>query len=355
MRIRSEVPLAPLTTLRLGGAAAQLAEASSDAEVIDAARAADREGRPVLFLGGGSNVVIADEGFSGLVVCMRQRGIRFRREGERVLLEAAAGEPFDELVSHTVTEGLAGLECLAGIPGSTGAAPIQNIGAYGVELGDGVAGVRVYDRARDQVITFDQAACRFGYRDSRFKAESRWVVLGVTLVLTPSSLSRPIRYGELAARLGVRTGEPAALATARDGVLALRRAKGMIVDPADPDSVSVGSFFTNPVLAPEAFDELVRRAASFDLLHAGEQIPSFAAGSGRRKVPAAWLIERAGFSKGLTVGAVGISSKHALALVHRGGGTTRELLSLARRIRDTVDERFGVRLEPEPALVGTAL
>ena len=243
--------LAPLTTLRLGGPAQGLIEAHTEDELIAAVRA-----RPALLLAGGSNVVIADEGVPGTVVLVRTRGID--RDGD--LLVVQAGEPWDELVAHCVDEGLQGFECLSGIPGSTGATPIQNVGAYGQDVAETVAWVRVYDREADAVRTMEAAECGFEYRHSIFKRRDRWTVLAVAFRLTASELSGPIRYAELARTLGVPVGGRAPLADVRAAVLGLRRGKGMVIDPGDPDSVSAGSFFTNPILSHEAWSRLPGRA-----------------------------------------------------------------------------------------------
>jgi UDP-N-acetylmuramate dehydrogenase len=333
--------LSELTTLRLGGPAQAYVEATDEAAIVAALRAA---APPVLVLAGGSNLVVADAGFAGTVVHVRSRGVA--RADTR--LTAAAGEPWDAVVAGCVAEGLAGVECLSGIPGSSGATPIQNVGAYGQEVAETIAGVRVYDREQDAVRDLAPGECGFGYRTSRFKYHDRWVVLSVTFALRAGELSGPIRYAELAAALGVEVGEAAPLTAVREAVLALRRGKGMVIDPLDPDSVSAGSFFTNPVLGPEAFAALAARAAP-------ERPPAWPEPDGRIKTSAAWLIGRAGFARGYGSGRAGISGKHTLALVNRGGATTDELLAVARAVRDAVLERFGVELHPEPVLVGVSL
>ena len=324
--------LADFTTLRLGGPVDRLVEAHTEAELI----AAVRDGAYVL--AGGSNVVIADEGLRGTVVLVRTRGVT--RDGELLVVEA--GEDWDPLVARCVADGLQGFECLSGIPGSAGATPIQNVGAYGQEVAETVAWVRVYDREAGAVRVMDAAECGFSYRHSVFKHRDRWVVLAVAYRMNESPESGPIRYAELARALDVPVGGRAPLADVREAVLALRRGKGMVIDPADPDSVSAGSFFTNPILEPAAFAALPPGA------------PAFPEPDGRIKTSAAWLIEHAGFGRGHGAGNVGISSKHTLALVNRGGATTAELLGLARRIAGGVAERFGVWLQPEPVLVGTS-
>jgi len=367
---RPQVPLAGYTTLRLGGPARRFAEAPGDAELIAQVGAADERGEPLLVLGGGSNLVIADDGFPGTVVRVATRGIGHERDGESVLLTVAAGQDWDSVVAGAVADGLAGLECLAGIPGLTGATPIQNVGAYGQEVAETLVMVRGYDRDRREVVDLPATECGFGYRTSAFKralpsgggtrpgpVTGRFVVLAVTFRLGRSALSAPVRYGELARALGVREGGRAPLAQVRSAVLALRRGKGMVLDPADPDTRSAGSFFTNPVLDPAAFAALERVVAA--TFGPGVQVPRFPAGPGRVKVPAAWLIERAGFAKGYPGGAAPdgprISAKHTLALVNPGGATTAGLLALAREIADGVRKAFGVDLAAEPVLVGADL
>ncbi len=353
MRAPSATPLGPLTTLRLGGPAGRLVDARTEAELVDAVRDADAAGEAVLVLAGGSNVVVADAGFPGLVVRVLTEGVQAEElGGDRVRLTVQAGEPWDPVVARSVREGLAGLECLSGIPGSTGATPIQNVGAYGQEVATTIESVRAYDRAARAVADLPASACGFRYRGSRFKGAATHVVLAVTFVLARSPLSEPIRYAELARALGVRPGDRVPLAAAREAVLRLRRGKGMVVDPEDPDSVSAGSFFTNPVLEPEAFAALERRAAA--RLGPDARPPAFPEPDGRVKTSAAWLIERAGFGKGLERGRVGISAKHALALVNRGDATTAELVALAAEIAAGVRAAFGVDVVPEPVFVGHA-
>jgi UDP-N-acetylmuramate dehydrogenase len=317
--------LAPLTTLRLGGPAASFVEARTESEVIEAARGAS------LIMAGGSNVVIGDEGVPGLVARIVTRGVH--RDGPR--LTVAAGEEWDPLVAMCVAEGLQGFECLSGIPGSVGATPIQNVGAYGQEVAETVESVRVFDRETGRVDDMTPAECGFVYRGSVFKYHDRRVVLSVTFRLNVSSVSGPLRYAELARALDVPIGGSAPLADVRAAVLALRRGKGMVIDPTDPDSVSAGSFFTNPILdsAPEG-------------------APAWPEPDGRVKTSAAWLIEQAGFHKGYGNGRVGISAKHTLALINRGGATTAELMALAHEIAAGVHDRFGIALHPEPVLVG---
>ena len=344
--------LAPRTTLRLGGPAARLVEAGSPEEVVAAVREADAAREELLVLAGGSNVVVADAGFPGTVVVVASMGIEREERPDAIVLTAQAGEDWDAFVAAAVADGLAGVECLSGIPGSVGATPIQNVGAYGQDVAETVVGVRAYDREAREVVDLDPAACAFTYRSSAFKREpGRWVVLAVSFALEPGGMSRPLRYVELTRRLGVAVGGRAPLADVRAAVLDLRRAKGMVVSADDPDSVSAGSFFTNPILHAEAFAALEERVR--ERLGADARLPRYPEPDGRLKTSAAWLIEHAGFAKGHGDPAtVAISSKHTLALTNRGAGTTRQLVALAQEVAAGVQEAFGVGLAPEPVFVG---
>ena len=345
--------LADYTTVRLGGPARGFVRAGTEAELVEAVRAADAAGEPVLILGGGSNLVVADEGFDGTVIQVATRGVS--RDGGPGAVTVAAGEDWDAVVARTVAEGLAGLECLSGIPGLAGATPIQNVGAYGQEVSDTITGVRVYDRAAGQIADIPGGQCGFGYRTSRFRGADRFVVLSVTFRLAVQVRSVPIRYAELAAALGVSPGDQVESTEARSTVIELRQRKGMVIDPADPDTRSVGSFFVNPVLDAAALAAV--EAAARARCGAGTRVPRFPAGEdGLVKVPAAWLIERAGFGRGYSPGdGARISSKHTLALVNAGSASTAALMALAREIRDGVHDAFGVTLAPEPVLIGVTL
>ena len=345
--------LADYTTVRLGGPARGFVRAGTEAELVEAVRAADAAGEPVLILGGGSNLVVADEGFDGTVIQVATRGVS--RDGGPGAVTVAAGEDWDAVVARTVAEGLAGLECLSGIPGLAGATPIQNVGAYGQEVSDTITGVRVYDRAAGQIADIPGGQCGFGYRTSRFRGADRFVVLSVTFELAVQVRSLPVRYAELAAALGVPVGGQVESTEARSAVIELRQRKGMVIDPADPDTRSVGSFFVNPVLDAAALAAV--EAAARARCGAGTRVPRFpAAKDGLVKVPAAWLIERAGFGRGYSPGdGARISSKHTLALVNAGSASTAALMALAREIRDGVYDAFGVTLAPEPVLVGVTL
>ncbi len=330
MQVRHGVRLAELTTLGVGGPIDRLVEVADAEELVAAVRDADEAGRPLLVLGGGSNLVAPDEGWPGDVVAVRSRGID--RTGAELTVQA--GEDWDGLVAFTVEGGLAGFEALSGIPGSTGATPVQNVGAYGQEVAQTITAVRVYDRAEKSERLLTAAECDFAYRDSRLKREpGRYVVLDVTFRLQESALSRPVAYAELARRLGVELGSSAPLAAVRATVLDLRRGKGMVWDPADPDSRSAGSFFTNPVVPAD---------------RAVDGCPSWPVGEGSVKLSAAWLVEHAGFGRGSRDGRVGTSSRHSLALTTEPGATAAELLAFAARITAAVEQRFGVPLEREP-------
>ncbi|MEX2194206.1 MAG: UDP-N-acetylmuramate dehydrogenase [Thermoleophilaceae bacterium] len=344
-------PLAPLTTLRLGGAAERFLRAATEEELVAAVREADAAGEPVLVLAGGSNVVIADAGVPGTVVHVATRGVeRGELPDGRATLAVQAGEDWDGVVAAAVADGLAGVECLSGIPGSAGATPIQNVGAYGQEVSATIASVRVLDRRGGEVVELGPQDCGFAYRTSAFKGRDTHLVLAATFALERPGASEPIRYPELARRLGVEIGDRAPLADVRRAVLGLRRRKGMVIDPDDPDSVSAGSFFTNPILDMDAAGRLERRVA--ERLGPDARPPAWPEPDGRVKTSAAWLIERAGFQRGYGSGRVGLSGKHTLALVNRGGATTAELVALAREIASGVREAFGVALAPEPVFVG---
>jgi UDP-N-acetylmuramate dehydrogenase len=350
--IHDGVPLAPLTTLELGGPARHLTTVPDRETLVEALGWARARGLPVLVLGGGSNLVIGDAGFSGLVVRIASRGVSYADEGAGIVrVEVAAGEPWDELVADAVRRGLTGIECLSGIPGLAGATPIQNVGAYGQEVADVIRSVHVVERDGAAPAELGPAQCRFDYRDSVFKNQpDRWIVIGVTFALRAGA-TPVMRYRELEQALASLAPAPPTVAGVRDAVLRLRRAKSMVIDAADPNRRSVGSFFTNPILPASDVDPLIARWRRAGLIGAGEAVPQFPAAGERTKLSAAWLIEHAGFAKGFRRGAVGISSRHALALVHYGGGTTAELLALAEQIQDGVEHRLGVRLAREPVVL----
>jgi UDP-N-acetylmuramate dehydrogenase len=337
--------LADLTTLRLGGTARRTVVATTEQVLVDTVRACDESGEPVLLVAGGSNLVVADEGFDGTVVVVRTRGVRVDADAcSGAMVTVAAGETWDDLVARAVAEGWVGIEALSGIPGSVGATPVQNVGAYGQEVSGTIASVRCWDRVTGGYRTFFAADCGFGYRTSRFKAEpTRYVVLEVAFQLRLGDLGAPVGYSELARTLGVEVGERAPAAAVREAVLGLRRGKGMVLDEHDHDTWSAGSFFTNPLLSAEAAAALPETA------------PRWPQPDGRVKTSAAWLIEHAGFRKGYGTTRVSLSTKHTLALTNRGDATTKDLLALAAEIQRGVHARFRVWLVNEPVLVGCAL
>jgi UDP-N-acetylmuramate dehydrogenase len=330
-----QLALSDLTTMRLGGPAARVVTASSADELVDTVRSADAADEPVLIVGGGSNLVVADAGWPGVVVLVRSSGVE--RDGDEVTVQA--GVVWDDLVQQTVDAQWSGLAAMSGIPGLTGATPIQNVGAYGSEVAERITGVGVYDRDTDAIDDWAPERAEFGFRTSAFKYSDRYVLLAVTFALPSSPLAPPVRYLEVARRLGVEPGTHVPSADLRKVVLDLRRSKGMLLDSDDHDTWSAGSFFINPFVAPDAVPD---------------GCPHFVV-DGQMKLSAGWLIENAGYGKGYGTGRVQVSSKHSLALTNRGGATTEELLTLAREIRDGVEARFGIRLRPEAHLTGVSL
>ncbi|MFD1375501.1 UDP-N-acetylmuramate dehydrogenase [Micrococcus antarcticus] len=349
-----------LTTTHVGGPAQQLVTATSEAELAQAVAAADTAGHDVLLIGGGSNLVISDEGYPGVAVQIATRGLHLDEQPNgKVLLRAAAGENWDTTVEFSLAEGLSGLEALSGIPGCTGATPVQNVGAYGADISQTLAWVRAYDRQSNQVLKLDNSELGFAYRDSVIKRTStngspRYVVLEVAFLLTRENESAPIRYAELARRLGVEAGERADALEVRQTVLDLRRSKGMVFDARDADSHSTGSFFTNPIVESSVMGKLPENAPSYPAEQAGFL-----------KLSAAWLIDQAGFGKGyglegtegfaLAGGRASLSTKHTLAITNRGEATAQDIVAIARAVRAGVQQRFGIELVNEPLLIGVAL
>jgi UDP-N-acetylmuramate dehydrogenase len=357
--------LAEHTTMRVGGAARRLVEADSPDAVVAAVREADASGAPLLVVGGGSNLVVADAGFEGTAVLVTSRGVHVESDDQcgGVLVRVAAGEPWDDLVARAVEESWSGIEALSGIPGSTGATPVQNVGAYGQEVSQTIWHVRVYDRVQQRVRTLANADCDFAYRHSLLKESMhapgvvtpRYVVLEVSFQLRPTELSQPVAYADLARGLGVQPGQRVPLAAAREAVLAQRRSRGMVLEDSDPDTWSCGSFFTNPILAADDMAALRERAAA-RLGPTGPVPPEFPAADGTVKTSAAWLIDKAGFGKGHGLpGPAALSTKHPLAVTNRGGASAADVVALAREVRDGVGEAFGVTLVNEPVLVGIEL
>jgi UDP-N-acetylmuramate dehydrogenase len=348
MLILEHVPLAPMTTLGVGGPARYFCEARSEAEIRDAVVFARERGLPLFVMGGGSNLVVSDAGFPGLVLKIALLGVRERNLGGGwVSFQVGAGENWDAFVSRTVQSCFAGLECLSGIPGTVGGTPIQNVGAYGQEVSETITEVQALPLASLESVSFSNADCRFAYRSSRFNSTDRgeYVITSVSFRL--SHRGEPmIRYAELENYFAAH-GSEATLAETREAVLAIRRKKAMVLTPGHEDSHSAGSFFKNPIISEEQYSELTDRLAARSL-----RLPSYPAGAGSRKIPAAWLVERAGFHKGYAKGAAGISRHHALAIVNRGGATAAEIVALKDEIQARVREGFGIELQPEPVFVG---
>ncbi|HET7414878.1 MAG TPA: UDP-N-acetylmuramate dehydrogenase [Arthrobacter sp.] len=350
--VDAPVSLAELTTTAVGGPAARYVKAETEQEIIDAVRAVDEAGERLLLVGGGSNLVISDDGFDGTVVHIASEGYRVRSQDTMAgaVVEVQAGHNWDDFVHTAVLHAWSGLEALSGIPGLTGATPVQNVGAYGTEVSQTLASIRTWDRERNALTTFANADLKFAYRDSMLKRTTvdgspRYVVLTVQFQLGLSRMSLPIRYAELARRLEVQPGERANALQTRKAVLALRASKGMVLDPDDRDTFSTGSFFTNPVVDQGTADQLPPDA------------PRFPATEGRTKLSAAWLIDQAGFPKGygLPEGPASLSTKHTLAITNRGNAKASDLLDIARTVRDGVETKFGIRLVPEPLLIGCSL
>jgi UDP-N-acetylmuramate dehydrogenase len=350
MPLQENVALAPLTTLKLGGPARYFVEAQTVAEVQEAAAFAKSRNLALFVLGGGSNLVVSDQGWPGLVLKVAIGGIERIHEGTddgKVLFESGAGESWDRFVSHAVRANCAGVECLSGIPGSVGGTPVQNVGAYGQEVSETIESVLALDLKDGQVRELCKEACGFGYRSSVFNTSERgrFIILRVTFALTPGGLPG-IRYADLKRHFEGRETMPS-LAETREAVRHIRALKGMLIVPGDPDCQSAGSFFKNPIISEERHEDLMKRASA-----RGLTLPSYPALDTQKKVSAAWLVERSGFARGYGFGHVGISSKHALAIVNRGGATATEVLALKEQIQQRVEEIWGVRLEPEPVMVG---
>ena len=344
IRPLAEVPLGPLTTLGVGGGARWFVRATTPEEIAAAHRWARDEQLPLFVLGGGSNLVVADRGFEGLVVQIAVDGIDVGRDGAETVFRVGAGESWDGLVAAAVARGLAGLECLSGIPGSVGGTPVQNVGAYGQEVSETIRELTVFDRGASHLTTMSGAECRFAYRTSRFKREDagRFVICEVRFALRPGPPT--VTYPDLVRACAGGASGSVTLDDVRQVVLAIRRRKGMVIDESDPDTRSVGSFFMNPVVTAGVREQLAEASNT--------AVPGFPMPGGQVKIPAAWLIERAGFARGHRRGCMGVSSKHPLALVNLGGATAREVVDLATEIKRRVADQFGIGLQPEPAFVG---
>ena len=344
LRLATGVPMAPMSSLGVGGAARWFWRATTVDDVASARRWCGDAGVPLCVLGGGTNMIVADGGVDALVLQVAIRGVDFSRQGASTLLRLGAGEPWDDAVAAAVSRGLAGVECLSGIPGSAGGTPVQNVGAYGQEVAQAIREVTALDRASGEVVTLRGTECGFGYRTSRFKVEDegRFVICGIALDLVagPPTVAYPDVIGHLSRR-GI--DEPGVV-DVRNAVLAIRRQKGMVIDPADPDTRSVGSFFVNPVVDSARHADLESRATG--------RVPGFVLSDGHVKIPAAWLIEQSGFTRGYQAGAVGLSRKHPLAIVNLGSAASRDIVGLAGAIKRRVIDRFGIWLRAEPSFVG---
>jgi UDP-N-acetylmuramate dehydrogenase len=345
------IPLAPLTTIKIGGPAKYFVEAKSVSDVQEAVAFACSRDLPLFVVGGGSNLIVADAGWQGLVLKIAVQGInqvqRAGHEDGKILFDAGAGESWDKFVSHAVRANCAGVECLSGIPGSVGGTPVQNVGAYGQEVSDTITSVQVLDLKDNQVRELCPEACDFGYRSSIFNTteRDRFIVLRVTYALNPEG--RPLlTYADLKRHFEGRETAPN-LAETREAVRHIRARKGMLIVPGDPDCQSAGSFFKNPVLSESQHEDLKQRASA-----RGLTVPSYPALETRKKVSAAWLVEHSGFAKGFGTGRVGISTRHALAIVNRGGASAAEVVALKEQIQQRVEEIWGIRLEPEPVMIG---
>ena len=346
VEMEQNISLAPYTTLGIGGPAQWFVQAHSEADVAAAVEFAQARSLPLFVLGGGSNLLVSDAGFSGCVVHIALRGVQQQMDGDDVLVTAAAGEEWDGLVAATVEQNCAGLECLSGIPGTVGGTPVQNVGAYGQEVSAVIEQVRAFDRSHMRWVEFPNTECQFAYRSSRFNTAERERYIVTSVVYRLRRSGAPLLAYKDVAQIFAGRKEPPTLAEVRAAVRMVRQRKGMLLTPGDPDCKSAGSFFKNPVIDAAHAERLRQQYAA---------MPYFAAGAGCVKIPAAWLIEQAGFAKGAALGAAGISSKHTLALINRGGATAAAMVALRDAIRARVAERFGITLEQEPVCVGAGL
>jgi len=344
-------PLAPMTTLEVGGPARYFAEVTAIDMLLAGVKWARQRGAPLFVLGGGSNIVVADRGFPGLVLRMSLRGVETRLDGDEVHITAGAGEEWDALVGHCAGRNWSGFECMSGIPGRVGATPIQNVGAYGQETAETLLSVEALDLAAERMVELEASDCEFGYRTSRFKKRDRgrFIITRVAYRLAVNG-EPAVRYPELQRYFADRGIDRPSPAQVREAVLEIRRRKAMVIDPRDVDSRSVGSFFVNPTVTRDEFEVIKRRLAKLGVR--GDELPAFPGSDGRIKLSAAWLIEQAGIKRGYAFGGVGTSTKHALAIVNRGGGAASEVMALKELIQKRVLEAFGVELTPEPVFVG---
>ena len=347
MKLQHNVPLAPLTTFKVGGPARYFVRAESDGEVRDAVHLAREKGLPLFILGGGSNLVIADAGFPGLVLQIAISGISQARENGDVLFTAGAGEDWDHFVAYAVERNHGGIECLSGIPGTVGGTPVQNVGAYGQEVAETISSVRALDLESGEFREIDNRDSGFAYRTSIFNtsARGRYVVVQVSFRLTPGAAPH-IEYADLKKFFAARNSAPT-LGETREAVRSIRRSKAMLIEEGDPDCRSAGSFFKNPMVTAADCERVNASSAA-----RSERVPQFTGAGGKQKISAAWLVEHAGFHRGYSRGAVGISSKHALAIINRGDATAAQIIALKNDIQRSVEDKFGIALQPEPVFVG---
>lgn len=346
LKIEENIALAPLTTLKVGGAARFFVEAKSESDVLEAVLFAKENKLSLFILGGGSNVLIADKGFNGLVLKVSLKGIFKNQENGKVAVKAKAGEDWDDFVKFTVEENLQGIECLSGIPGTVGGTPVQNVGAYGQEVSETISSVRVLERATGKIYEMSNSDCSFAYRTSIFNTsrKNEFIVLEVCFQLIPNG-SPKIAYKDLQRYFGEKKPD---LDETRQAILKIRGAKSMVINAGDPDSRSAGSFFKNPIVTKEKFKNIEKHAKKLGI----ENVPHFLVDEFDVKIPAAWLIESSGFYKGFKFGKAALSSKHALALINPGNAQAQDILNLKNKIQDQVMEKFGVELKPEPIFVG---
>lgn len=351
VEIQENIALAPLTTLEVGGAARFFVEARVEQDVVDALQFAEKNALPIFVLGGGSNLLVGDAGFDGLVIKIALKGLETTQDKADIYVSAAAGEDWDEFVRFCVERKLAGVECLSGIPGTVGATPVQNVGAYGQEVSETIYCVRVLDRRTKERKTLLNQGCGFAYRTSIFNTteKDKYIVLSVDFCLRLNG-SPLLRYADLKNYFVGNTNPT--LEAVRGAVLDIRAAKSMVITPADENRRSAGSFFKNPIVSAEKYREIQATARKLNLIDETQSVPSYPAAEGNVKIPAAWLIEQSGFAKGYQRGRAGLSNRHTLAVVNRGGASAAEILSLVQEIKTLVNERFGVELQPEPVFIG---
>ncbi len=350
IQIQEQVPLAPFTTLGIGGSARLFCEARTEAEIAEAAQLARDRSLPLFVLGGGSNLLVSDAGFDGLVMRVAVKSTKEHREGNNVLLEAGAGENWDSFVLYAVERGYAGIECLAGIPGDVGGTPVQNVGAYGQEVAETIAKVRAYDLETREFVDLDHEACRFGYRRSLFNADARGRYIVTSVIYKLRFNAEPaLRYADVKRYFAsqIERGEQPTLRQVCDGVRSIRELKGMLAGQGGPDGQSAGSFFQTPVVASSLVPQIAQSAGC-----PTQEVPQYAAGEGKVKLAAAWLVEQSGFHKGFAMGRVAISSRHTLALINLGDATAAELIALRDTVTNAVQDKFGIALEQEPVMLG---